>query len=133
MGSPSAPPHIAPESQSTVSSVGSGGGEVPSIPTGLAAVTADVLKEQQTLDSVVHIVRGWMEHPEAVPDDDDLHTLNPEVQHLWAQRQTLEVENGVLYRRYVRPDGSLRYLQVVVPRSLRTSFLMPCMRGPLMA
>jgi len=103
MGSPSAPPYIAPESQSTASSAGSAGGEVPSIPTGFAAVTADVLKEQQTLESVIHIVRGWMEHPETVPDDDKLHTLNPEVQHLWTQRQTLEVKDGVLYWQSGRP------------------------------
>ena len=83
MGSPSAPPYIAPESLSTASSAGSAGGEVPSIPTGFAAVTADVLREQQTLDGVIHVVRGWKEHPETVPDDDKLHTLNPEVQHLW--------------------------------------------------
>ena len=131
VGSPSALPSIALEAQSTSSNAGSGGGERSSVSTGLAAVTADVLKEQQTLESVIYIVRGWMEHPETVPDDDNIHTLNPEVQHLWAQRQTLEVENGVLYRRYVRPDGSLRYLQVVVPRSLRTQFLDAVHVGPI--
>jgi len=47
MGSPSAPPYIAPESQSTTSSAGSAGGEVLSIPTGFAAVTAECLKSSR--------------------------------------------------------------------------------------
>ena len=30
---------------------------------------------------------------------------------------------ALLYRKFVRPDGSLQYWQMVVPRSLRTAFL----------
>jgi len=40
-----------------------------------------------------------------------------------AQKNSLEITRGILYRRCVRPDGSLLYLQVVVPRSLCTAFL----------
>ena len=91
--------------------------------TGLTLVTNEVLSEQQTRDRIITVVRSWLENPDTVPDDNELHTLSPGIQHLWSQRQTLEVKGGVLYRRYVHPDSSLRYLQVVVPRSLRTEFL----------
>ena len=52
-----------------------------------------------------------------------MHTSSPEVQQLWAQRQSLEMRTGLLYRRYIRirPDGSQQYWQVVVPSSLRTA------------
>ena len=67
-----------PEPQPTASSAGSPENRVPSAPTGVSAITADVLKEQQTLDSVIHTVCGWMESPDTAPDHNRLHSLNPE-------------------------------------------------------
>ena len=120
-----------PGPQTTTASTGTSEGSVPSTPTGIFTVTADVLRERQTLDGVIHTVSGWMVNPDTVPDYNQLHSLNPEIQHLWAQRQSLEIKNGVLFRKFMRPDGSLRYLQVVVPRSLRTQFLDGVHAGPM--
>jgi len=105
--------------------------EMPAIETGIAFVTDVVLRDQQGRDTVICVVRRWIETPDTVPDDNELHTLDPAIQHLWAQRQTLEVKDGILYRRYMRPDGVLRYLQVVVPRSLRAYFLDAVHTGPI--
>jgi len=58
-----------------------------------------------------------------IPDKNTLCAFEPEVQQFWAQKDSLEITRGILYRRYVRPDGSLLYLQVVVPRNLCTAFL----------
>jgi len=69
------------------------------------------------------VVRAWLEDPEMIPDKNTLRAFEPEVQQLWAQRDISEITRGILYRRYVRPDGSLLYLQVVVPKNLRTAFL----------
>ena len=98
---------------------------------GVAFITEVVLQEHQTHDAAIRTVRSWMEAPDKGPDSNELHILNPEIQHLWAQRQTLEVKNGILYRQFVRPDGTLQFLQVVVPRSLRTQFLDAVHTGPI--
>ena len=120
-----------PEPRSTTSSDGIPEGWVPSSLSGVSPVTANVLREQQTLDSVIHAVSGWIADPDTMPDRNQLHSLSCEVQHLWAQRQSLTIKSGILYRKFVRPDGSLRYLQVVVPRSLRTQFLDGVHAGPM--
>ena len=57
--------------------------------------------------------------------------MDPEIQDLYAQKQSLEVVDGILYRNYVRPDGSLQLRQVVVPRSLRVLFIDTAHCGPL--
>jgi len=44
----------------------------------------------------------------------------PMVPHLWVQQQSLEMRDGLLYRRYVPPDDSLCFLQVVMARGLWT-------------
>ena len=69
------------------------------------------------------VIRAWLEHPDTVPSKNELNTHSPEIQQLWAQRQSFEIRRGLLYQKYVRPDGSLLYLQVLVPHSLHTAFL----------
>jgi len=49
--------------------------------------------------------------------------FSPEVHQLWAQCQSLQIREGLLCRKYVRPFGFLQFLQLVVPRSLRIAFL----------
>jgi len=58
-----------------------------------------------------------------IPDKNTLRAFEPEVQQLWAQRDSLEITRGILYRRYVRPDGSLLYLQIVFRKFCGTAFL----------
>ena len=89
-----------------------------------AEITAAVdLIESQKQDAVLGMIRTWIESAETRPDKNALRACEPEVQQLWAQRESLEITRGILYRRYVRPDGSLLYLQIVVPQALRTAFL----------
>ena len=57
--------------------------------------------------------------------------MDQEIQDLYAQKQSLQVVGGILYRNYVRPDGSLQFRQVVVPRSLRVLFIDAAHCGPL--
>jgi len=78
---------------------------------------------------VIDIVRGWMGRPDTVPDDNKLHTLKPEVQHLWAQRQTLEVKDGVLYRRSGRPPCWLtEYVRVFNSEAEKMESWSQCLR-----
>ena len=81
------------------------------------------MREEQRNDAELKVIISWIEHPESVPGLDELRTFSPEIQQLWVQCQSLHVRGEILYRKFVRPDGSLQYWQKVVPRSLRTAFL----------
>ena len=57
------------------------------------------------------------------PAWEDVAESDQETQLLFAQLETLEVRDKILYRQYQDDNGSVRFYQVVVPRSLRTKFL----------
>ena len=69
--------------------------------TGSSVVAMDGLKEQQDADIELRIIQSWLEDPATMSDGYELHTYSPEIQHLWAQRQSLEMKEGLLYRRYI--------------------------------
>ena len=41
-----------------------------------------------------------------------------EVQRLWSQAETLEIRDGVLYRKFITSDGTVASFQVILPSSL---------------
>ena len=75
------------------------------------------LREEQRKDVELKEVIRWLEEPNDQPDMAILRTYSPEVQQLWAQKQSLQMRAGILYGKFLRADGSLRYWQIVVPRS----------------
>ena len=79
--------------------------------------------KQQRTDGDLKEVIGWLEDERKVPTASELRTHSPEVQQLWAERPCLVIREGILYRKFVKPDGSLQYWQIIVPRSLRIAFL----------
>jgi len=86
------------------------------------ATSVDLI-ELQKQDMILGVIQAWLENPDMIPDKNTLRTFEPEFQQMWVQRDSLEITRGILYRRYARPDGSLLYLQIVVPQVLRTAFL----------
>ena len=48
---------------------------------------------------------------------------SPVTRHYWNQWDTLEVSDGILYRRYTKQDCSGSYIQFLVPASLRKEIL----------
>jgi len=64
-----------------------------------------------------------MEDSDSSPSWSDVEPSNPELQQLWAQLSTMEIRNGILYRQFQRPDGTIRYYQLIVPLGLRTAVL----------
>jgi len=48
-------------------------------------------------DKELSLIRAWLEQPETVPDSNKFKAHSPEVQQLWAQRQSLEIRDGLLY------------------------------------
>ena len=59
----------------------------------------------------------------AKPPHDSLRDYPEEARILLAQWDSLVLENDVLYRRYHYPDGTTKYLQVVIPAALRLSLI----------
>jgi len=104
------------ESQNMSESKGQGG-------QGSEVVQAEDLRQEQRRDGDLKIVIGWLEDEEKEPESGELRTHSPEVQQLWAQRPCLAVRDGILYRRFVKPNGNLQCWQIIVPRSLRMAFL----------
>jgi hypothetical protein len=53
----------------------------------------------------------------------DVNQSNSETRILFAQRQSLCVRDGLLYRQFVKPDGNVLYYQAVIPYALRRRYL----------
>ena len=86
-------------------------------------LSVERLSEEQKKDPVLDKIRKWISEPNLLPTLAELQAEEPDVQELYAQRQTLEVRNDVLYRQFVRTDGTLDFYQVVVLHALRAEFL----------
>jgi len=80
----------------------------------------------QRKDAVVSTVIRWLEHPGLAPNNEnnsELNSVDPEIQELYSQRQSLVLIDGILYHNYERPDATVQYQQVIVPLALRHEFL----------
>ena len=78
--------------------------------------------QEQDNDEVIHEIKSWLQQ-NYVPTWEDVASASPEIQHLWSQLETLELNNGILYRKFLQPDGRQKYLQLIVPSSLRQAVL----------
>jgi len=81
------------------------------------------MREEQRKDGELKKIIEWLEDVDRVLKASELRTHSPEVQQLWAQHPSLCMRGGILYRKFVKPDGSLQYWQIIVPNSLRIAFL----------
>jgi len=108
---------------------GSGGGFGIGIDS--LTLSKEVLLEHQQKDDVIRIIYEWIRYPESPSEASELCATDPEIQALYAQRQSLELVSGILCRNYVRPDASIQYQQVVVPRALRTKFIQATHAGAI--
>jgi len=94
-------------------------------------LSKEVLLEHQQKDVVIRIICEWLRDPKSPPEASELCAADPEIQALYAQRQSLELVDGILCRNFVRPDASIQYQQVVVPRTLRTEFIQATHAGAI--
>ena len=53
------------------------------------------------------------------PPHENLRDFPEDARILFAQWDSLVLEDGVLYQRYHYPDGTTKYLQVMIPAKLR--------------
>jgi len=95
----------------------------------VVALTKDLVCSEQRKDDVTSLLINWMESLEEQSPWSEVEQHSPEVQDLWSRWHTLEIVEGCLYRQYQKPDGTVRYRQIVVPRKLRVPLLMEVQGG----
>jgi len=81
----------------------------------------DIREAQAADDSLQPVIQALMDRVK--PPQDGLQDYPEEARILFAQWDSLVLEDSVLYRRYHYPDGTTRYLQVVLPVKLRRPYI----------
>jgi len=88
----------------------------------LVSLALEDIREAQIADDslrpVIQALSDCMKPPQ-----ENLRDYPEEARVLFAQWDSLVLENNVLYRRYHYPDGTTRYLQVVLPAKLRRPYI----------
>ena len=67
-------------------------------PRGQSLLSKELLRDHQNDDSVIRKVVSWLQTTAMAPIVSELTSADPEVQGLYAQRQSLQLIDGVLYR-----------------------------------
>ena len=84
--------------------------------------SVESLRKTQRLDQEIRSVVCWLEL-RARPPWDEVKHLGREAKNYWTQWESLILKDGIVYRQFVRPDGVVQYLQLLVPQSLRKELL----------
>ena len=86
-------------------------------------ISAEIIRKEQKEDRVLgKVIELLREEPES-RNWVKAAGQSREVQDLWAQAASLVFVHDILYRQYVRPDGTILYNQLVIPESLRADVL----------
>ena len=79
------------------------------------------LHNEQNKDPVVLTSKQLLQENTSFGPCVDEHGMG--VVLLWSHATNLTIKNYILYRNFERPDGVMKYLQAVIPKSLRVEFL----------
>ncbi|KAL5515368.1 hypothetical protein EMCRGX_G000526 [Ephydatia muelleri] len=84
------------------------------------------IKEQQTQDSDIKIVRGWLQCN--IFPDRCQSSVSWKLQSLWTQRKNLLLKDGILYRQWedIPGGGMNKHLQLVLPSAWIPDVLYGC-------
>ena len=80
----------------------------------------ETIQATQEADPTLQKIRELMWNPDPPRD---VNEFGIDVVHLWSQRKSLEIINGVIHRNYETPDGLIEHRQILVPEPLRKRFL----------
>ena len=84
--------------------------------------TEEKIKRLQREDANIGPVMAWLETG-LRPPREVLDISDPEIKSYWMQWDFLTLTDGLVYRKFERPDGACQYLQLLMPRSMRHLFL----------
>ena len=86
-------------------------------------LSVENLRREQNNDATISRIKMLLQASDGSVSWADVVNDTLEVQTLFAQRQTLEIRDDVLYRKFQKVDGSILYYQAVIPKSLRITLL----------
>jgi len=81
------------------------------------------LVERQKEDTNIGKLYDWFTTRETRPSRDDVMHVSPEVKSYISQWDSLTLINGVIYRKFERPEGGVLFFQLITPKSLRVELL----------
>ena len=84
--------------------------------------TRDELREAQQNDDGVRIAMEFVQKG-VPPDRAEIRTIPEDANSLLLQFESLQIRDGILYRRFQHPDGTTKYWQLVFPVSLRREYI----------
>ena len=96
--------------------------DVPQVTSWFQSHSLDDLNRIQKEDSCMGKVFEWLDTG-AQPSVQKMCSASPELRHYWNLRGTLELHNGLLFRRFHHRDGKSSHLQFLVPKALRKEVL----------
>ena len=80
----------------------------------------DSIRRSQETDVTLRKISELLRDPDAPAE---VNQFGMGVVHLWNQRKSLEIINGVIHRNYETVEGLILYKQILVPAPLREKFL----------
>ena len=86
-------------------------------------LTPAVISEAQLTDPALTPLISVLKALGPRPAWSEMQSASEETRALWAQFESLKFCENLLYREFYRPDGTVSRMQIVLPRSLRQSFL----------
>ena len=84
--------------------------------------SVEQLGELQRADPAVSVVCSWLEAG-VRPSRDEVVSLSPEIKSYAAQWETFALVNGVVYRKFERPEGGVKFWQLLAPKVVRTELV----------
>jgi len=72
-------------------------------------ITSDCLRHEQSSDPVIKCVMDIFKCTDLPLEGSLVNYDNADVRALFAQRQTLEIRDDILYGQFQRADGTVRY------------------------
>ena len=95
--------------------------KIPGVP-GLIGLDLswDLIRETQENDVTLQKLFQLLRDPNPPTE---VNEFGMGVVHLWTQRKSLEIINGVIHRNYETAEGLIVYRQILVPTPLRVKFL----------
>lgn len=100
-------------------------GESPDVTAAVEVESWDVemLRKAQLEDADIGFLVSRKEASEAKPEWRDVQARSETLRVYWSQWESLELQSGILYRKFWRTDGVVAYYQFIVPHKLKDNVI----------
>ena len=86
-------------------------------------LSPDAIREAQRNEIYLRTIMDLWDAGAEKPAWSTVEGADPEVQQLYAQWEALQLQDGILYRNFLRTEGQVRWRQLLVLRSLSAPLL----------